>query len=122
MLSITLRANRLRPVDGGWTWKFDPALFDHLEMGADQRDKFLSLQCRSALILGEHSEDSGAQSAQYMAQITDGILPIVTIPETFHHMMFDEPLATAMTIKAFVLAWIREDRSEQLETALARNR
>ena len=31
----------LRPVEGGWTWKFDPALFDHLEMGADQCDKFV---------------------------------------------------------------------------------
>jgi pimeloyl-ACP methyl ester carboxylesterase len=112
----------LRAVDGGWTWKFDPALFDHLEMGADQRDKFVGLQCRSALILGEHSEDSGAQSAAYMSEITDGILPIITIPETFHHMMFDEPLATAMAIKAFVLAWIRDDRREQLGAALARNR
>ncbi len=91
----------LRAVEGGWTWKFDPALFDHLEMGADQCDKFVTLKCRSALILGEHSEDSGAQSADYMASITAGVLPIVTIPETFHHMMFDEPLATAMTIKAF---------------------
>jgi pimeloyl-ACP methyl ester carboxylesterase len=112
----------LRQVDGGWTWKFDPALFDHLEMGADQRNKFVTLQCRSALILGEHSEDSGAQSAAYMSEITDGILPIITIPETFHHMMFDEPVATAMAIKAFVLAWIRDDRREQLDAALARHR
>jgi hypothetical protein len=57
-----------------------------------------------------------------MSKITDGILPIITIPETFHHMMFDEPLATAMAIKALVLAWIREDRREQLEAALARQR
>ena len=112
----------LRPIEGGWTWKFDPALFDHLEMGADQRDKFVALRCRSALILGEHSEDSGAQSADYMSRITDGILPIITIPETYHHMMFDEPLATAMTIEALVLAWIRDDRSEQFDTALARHR
>ena len=112
----------LRRVDGGWTWKFDPALFDHLEMGADQADKFIRLRCRSALILGEHSEDSGAQSAAYMADLTDGVLPIITIPETYHHMMFDEPLATTMAIKAMVLAWIRDDHREQLERALARHR
>jgi pimeloyl-ACP methyl ester carboxylesterase len=112
----------LRPVEGGWTWKFDPALFDHLEMGADQCDKFVTLTCRSALILGEHSEDSGAQSADYMASITAGVLPIVTIPETFHHMMFDEPLATAMTIKAFALGWIRDDRRDEMVEALSRYR
>ena len=89
-------------------------------MGADQCDKFIKLECRSALILGEHSDDSGAQSADYMTSLTAGILPIVTIPETFHHMMFDEPLATAMTIKAFVLAWIRDDHRDELSEALAR--
>ena len=112
----------LRRVEGGWTWKFDPALFDHLEMGADQHEKFVRLKCRSALILGEHSEDDGAQSADYMARLTDGVLPTITIPETYHHMMFDEPLATAMAIEAFVLGWIREDRRADLERALARAR
>ncbi len=107
----------LRAVDGGWTWKFDPALFDHLEMGEDQADKFFHLRCRSALILGEHSEDSGAQSADFMARNTEGLLPIITIPETYHHMMFDEPLATAMAIKAMVLAWIQDDHRARLELA-----
>ena len=37
----------LREVEGGWTWKFDPGLFDFLEMGIDQRDKFARLPCRS---------------------------------------------------------------------------
>ncbi len=112
----------LRRVEGGWTWKFDPALFDHLEMGADQRDKFVALACRSALILGEHSEDSGAQGGAYMAHISDGILPIVTIPETYHHMMFDEPLAMTMAIESFLLAWVLEDRRSELDTALAHYR
>jgi pimeloyl-ACP methyl ester carboxylesterase len=112
----------LRPVEGGWTWKFDPALFDHLEMGASQRDKFAQLRCRSALIIGEHSEDSGAQSAAYMAQITAGVLPIVEIPETYHHMMFDEPLAMTMAIKATFLAWLRNDHNDAYVTALKRYR
>ena len=112
----------LRRVEGGWTWKFDPALFDHLEMGAGQRDKFIDLRCRSALILGQHSEDSGAQTATYMGRLTDGILPIIEIPETYHHMMFDEPLATAMAIKATLLAWQRQDHDDRYVAALERNR
>jgi pimeloyl-ACP methyl ester carboxylesterase len=112
----------LRRVEGGWTWKFDPALFDHLEMGAEQRDKFIDLRCRSALILGQHSEDSGAQTAAYMGQLTDGILPIIEIPETYHHMMFDEPLATTMAIKATLLAWRRQDDDGRYVAALERHR
>ncbi len=109
----------LREVEGGWTWKFDPGLFDHLEMGVEQRDKFVNLKCRSALVLGEHSEDEGAFSAPYMAEITAGVIPIVTIPETYHHFMFDEPMATVAVIKGILLSWIREDRADEMAAALA---
>ena len=110
----------LRPVDGGWTWKFDPSLFDHLEMGVDQRDKFAALPCRSAVVLGEDSEDEGALFGEHMAAITGGHLPIFKVPGTYHHLMFDEPLAVAMAIKAIALEWRRQDHEGELRDALAR--
>ena len=113
----------LRRVEGGWTWKFDPALFDYLEMGVDQRDKFAALPCRSAVILGEDSQDEGAFFADHMAEITGGKLPIFKIPGTYHHLTFDEPLAVAMAIKALCLEWIRQDNealiAEKLKEVLA---
>ena len=101
----------LRQVEGGWTWKFDPAMYDHLEMGSEQKEKFLDLRCRSALVLGEHSTDDGALSAPYMAEITNGTLPIITIPGTHHHFMFDEPMATVAVFKGIILSWIQSDQS-----------
>jgi len=108
----------LRQVEGGWTWKFDPGLFDHLEMGIDQRDKFAALPCRSAVILGEDSQDEGAFFADYMAEITGGKLPIFKIPGTYHHLTFDEPLAVAMAVKALCLEWIRQDNETQINERL----
>ena len=99
----------LRQVEGGFTWKFDPTLFDDLEMGADQCDKFAGLACRSAVILGEDSADEGAFFGDHMASISAGRLPILVIPGTHHHLMFDEPLAVAMATKALALDWLRED-------------
>ena len=93
----------------GWTWKFDPTLFDHLEMGPDQRDQFLAMPCRSAVVLGEESEDEGAFGASHMADITGGRLPIVTMPGAHHHMMFEDPLTLAMTLKGILLSWVQED-------------
>ena len=113
-----LGTKSLRKVEGGWTWKFDPALFDHLEMGPHQRDKFATLACRAAVILGETSDDDGAQSGPYMREITRGITPIFNIPGTRHHLMFDEPIAFAMALKAIVLAWIQEDGAAELKAAL----
>lgn len=100
--------NSLRPVERGWTWKFDPTLFDHLEMGPDQRDQFLAMPCRSALIVGEESEDEGVFGASHMADITAGRLPIVAMPGAHHHMMFEDPVALAMTLKGILLSWVQE--------------
>jgi pimeloyl-ACP methyl ester carboxylesterase len=110
----------LREVEGGWTWKFDPTLFDHLEMGIEQRDKFAAMACRSAVILGEDSADDGAFYAGHMAEITDGKLPILTVPGTHHHLMFDDPVAVAMAIKALLLAWRAEDNAAEMRAALDR--
>lgn len=98
----------IRQVQGGWTWKFDPSLFDHLEMGMGQRDKFMALPCRTAVILGEHSKDEGALYGDYMASLTGGALPVFRIPGTHHHLMFDEPIAVVAAIKATLLNWLRE--------------
>ncbi len=108
----------LRKVEGGWTWKFDPGLFDHLEMGIDQRDKYAALPCRTAVILGEDSQDEGAFFADHMAEITGGNLPIFKIPGTYHHLTFDEPVAVAMAIKALCLDWIREDHADDIARSL----
>ena len=108
----------LREVEGGWTWKFDPCLFDYLEMGIDQQDKFARLPCRSAVILGEDSQDEGAFFAQNMSDITAGKLPVFKIPGTYHHLTFDEPLAVAMAMKALCLNWLREDGAQEMAASL----
>jgi pimeloyl-ACP methyl ester carboxylesterase len=108
----------LRSVEGGVTWKFDPGLFDFLEMGVDQRDKFVSLKCRCAVLLGEYSTDEGALAAPYMREITAGILPIFTVPESYHHFMLDEPLATVTAIKGILLTWIYSDQQDEMNEGL----
>ena len=110
----------LKPVEGGWTWKFDPCLFDYLEMGVDQWAKFAAMSCRSAVMLGEDSADEGAFFADNMRQLTSGYMPIFTIPGTHHHLMFDEPLAVAMSTKALLLEWWRQDHVHEQQTALNR--
>ena len=110
----------LREVEGGWTWKFDPSLFDYLEMGIDQRDKYAGLKCRSAVILGEESEDEGAFFADHMLEITAGRLPVFRIPGTYHHLMFDEPVAVAMGVKGICLDWLRQDGEAEMQASLDR--
>ena len=112
----------LRKVEGGWTWKFDPTMFDHLEMGADQHQKFARTRCRAAVILGETSGDEGAQSAPFMSEMTAGKLPSFSIPGTHHHLMFEEPVALAMGMKGILLSWLLEDGTEDMNESLSNYR
>ena len=112
----------VREVEGGWTWKFDPTLFDHLEMGADQDAKFVALECRSAVVLGEDSGDEGAFNAPYMRRITANKLPAFVVPGTHHHLMFEEPIGLAMAIKGIVWSWIREDGADEMAASLTASR
>ncbi|MDZ7684603.1 MAG: alpha/beta hydrolase [Gammaproteobacteria bacterium] len=114
-----LATKSLREVEGGWTWKFDPALFDHLEMGVDQRDKFVGIPCRTAILLGEHSDDSGARAGDYLRELSGGYLPVFTIPATYHHFMFDEPMATVVAIKGILLERIREEHADTIAQRFA---
>ena len=115
-----LAEQSLKPVPGGWTWKFDPAIFDYMEMGADQQNKLAATTCPIAVVLGEDSEDEGAFFAENMARLSDGLLPIFKVPGTHHHLMFDEPVAVAMTIKAIVLSWHQAANAQALRSALDR--
>ena len=99
----------LKEVADGWTWKFDPGLFDYLEMGIDQQQKFIDMRCPTALMLGEQSEDEGALYGDSMLEISGGKLPTITVPGTYHHLMFDQPIAVAMATKLLLLEWWRND-------------
>ena len=100
----------LKEVENGWTWKFDPGLFDYLEMGTDQYDKLMGLPCLTALMLGEQSEDEGALYGEHMLNASGGVLPTITVPGTYHHLMFDQPRAAASTMTLPSLEGVRPSR------------
>lgn len=99
----------IRPVDGGWTWKFDPGMFKNLIMehegGPSREEKLFGLACPVAFVMAEHSLDYSAESRVYTRQLTAGRIPMLTIPNTSHHLMFDEPLAVASALQSLLLAW-----------------
>jgi pimeloyl-ACP methyl ester carboxylesterase len=82
-------------------------LFDYLEMGTDQHDKLMALPCKTALMLGEKSEDEGALFGAHMLAASGGKLPMITVPGTYHHLMFDQPIAVAAAMKLLLLEWLR---------------
>ena len=102
----------MRPVEGGWSWKFDAAMMsrggsEHL--GADDP------RCRIAYFRAEH----GIISDAVMADMRERFGPtaiVAEIPDAGHHVMIDQPLPLVAGIRTVLAAWASEDRVAGLPT------
>ena len=97
----------LKPVDGGWTWKFDPAVMGARRFGEPFNEDLQALTCRAALIFGESSALVTRQTATYMSQLMGPEAPIIEIPEAQHHVMLDQPLAFVAALRTLLDSWSR---------------
>jgi pimeloyl-ACP methyl ester carboxylesterase len=94
----------LAKVRGGWSWKFDPRIFDE----PDRRqpvDDLARLTCRLAAIYGERSALFPLEIREYMSALFAGRAPIIGVPEAHHHLFLDQPLAFVSTLRALLAAW-----------------
>jgi pimeloyl-ACP methyl ester carboxylesterase len=88
----------------GFTWRFDPMLFPHLD-----RSGIMGLIGRKpgpvSHIYGDRSnviERSGVRP-----DILGADVPKIVIPDSDHHIMVDQPLALVSTIRAVLAYWPR---------------
>lgn len=104
----------LREVAGGYTWKFDPELFTR-RFGAFRPSEFgpqlQRASCRVAVVNGARSEVVDDDTRAYMAELLAGSpaaragVPFVEIPEAYHHVMIDQPLALVTALRAVLASW-----------------
>jgi pimeloyl-ACP methyl ester carboxylesterase len=96
-----IAAASIRPVEGGWTWKFDPLIF--------VRDQFTPtlltrLDCRVALFRAEHGIVS-EQLGEVMYDRLGRVAPLVEIPVAGHHIMLDQPIALVSALRTLLADW-----------------
>lgn len=91
----------VRPVDGGWAWKFDPMIFGGIGLEPAQ---LATVDCRVALFRAEH----GLVPAEMGDMIVDRmgrVVPVVEIPAAGHHVMLDQPLALVTGLRTLLADW-----------------
>ncbi len=93
----------LHETDAGWTWKFDPHLFDQTLVS--MRDQLASVRCRVALFRGEYSTIVPEDTASYMYNLMGRNAPFVSIPEAHHHLILDQPLAFVAALRTLLADW-----------------
>lgn len=96
-----IAATSVRPVDGGWTWKFDPRVFVRHSLSPMLLTR---LDCRVALFRAEY----GILSAQLSAVMYDRlgrVAPVIELPAAGHHVMLDQPVALIAALRTLLSDW-----------------
>ena len=93
----------LGEVPGGFTWKFDPRIFQRI--APRPAEELLSkVQCRVALFRAEYglvTPDIG----DYMYELLGRSAPVIEVPDSHHHLMLDQPLAFITGLRAVLMDW-----------------
>jgi pimeloyl-ACP methyl ester carboxylesterase len=93
-------ATSIREVPGGWTWKWDPAIFARERV----ENPLIRLDCRLALVHAEH----GVASAERRDALYDQlgrVASVIEVPGARHHIMLDQPLALVAVIRTLLSEW-----------------
>jgi pimeloyl-ACP methyl ester carboxylesterase len=91
----------IRAVDGGWSWKFDPAVFGR-SRGA--LTLLRHLDCRVALFFAEHGIVP-PDTTELMYDKLGQLAPVIEIPAAGHHVMLDQPIALVTGIRTLLSDW-----------------
>ena len=94
----------LKEVEGGVTWKFDPAIWQDFSIG-DMAARLKATKCRIAIFRGENSVLLPSEIGEYMFNLLGRAAPVVEIPLAQHHVMLDQPLAFVAALRALLADW-----------------
>ena len=91
----------IRPAGDGFTWKFDPFLWSEFEAQSGE-DLLLRPRCPTALMWGERSALVHDGLVQDMAARLPAGSRLIPIPEAYHHVMADQPLALVSALRGLL--------------------
>jgi pimeloyl-ACP methyl ester carboxylesterase len=94
-------ATSIRAVEGGWSWKFDPAVFGRSQVTPALLHR---VACRAALFHAEHGIVP-PQTTELMYDKLGRLAPVIEIPAAGHHVMLDQPIALVTGIRTLLSDW-----------------
>ncbi len=94
----------LKEVEGGWTWKFDPAIWQRFESG-DMAANLRAISCRVAILRGNRSVLMPPEIGEYRFDLLHRAVPVVGIPQARHQVMLDQPLAFVAALRSLLADW-----------------
>ncbi|WP_417519122.1 alpha/beta fold hydrolase [Minwuia sp.] len=87
----------------GWCWKWDGGAMNNRRFGEPFHDYLAAATCRKAYIFGEKSFFNEPDTLAYASELVGG--HVVGVPEAYHHIMLDQPLAFVAAIRGVLAGW-----------------
>lgn len=94
----------LKQTADGYTWKFDPKIFALARVEA-MHEHLANVKCRVALMRGQKSIVVPPETGEYMYELLKRNAPVVEIPDAYHHLILDQPLAFIAALRALLADW-----------------
>jgi len=101
----------IKQVQGGFTWKFDPAIFFRSIM---QPEEIAEVICDVVLIRGER----GLATRDITTDVAERLrryVPVTVVLDSGHHIMLDQPLALLAALQTLLGQW-----TDQVKTTTRR--
>jgi len=106
----------LKQVEGGWSWKFDPSVFNGdkslSKRWRETAARVASVPIRKAIVYGEQSalfnDDSVAYMRETIEQLGEQDFPIIGLPHASHHLMLDQPIAFVSVLRMVLGQWLSD--------------
>ncbi|MFI4935597.1 MAG: alpha/beta fold hydrolase [Caulobacterales bacterium] len=89
----------------GWTWKFDPFLWGKLDRSAMTEAMSGKPAAPLAQIFGDRSAIMRRREAGMRGDFVPPGVPSISIPDSEHHIMVDQPLALVAALRALLAVW-----------------
>ena len=97
--------NSLKETADGWTWKFDRNVFSPERYRDSEQNYLERVTCRMALMHGQLSDLVTPEVQEHMETLTGRAVPMVEIPQAYHHVPLDQPLALIAAVRAILADW-----------------
>lgn len=91
----------IHAVPGGWSWKFDPALFSRTQAAPPLLHH---LDCRVAIFHAQHGIVP-PETTELMYDKLGQLAPVIEVPAAGHHIMLDQPIALVTGIRTLLADW-----------------
>ena len=92
----------LKKFDGGYTWRFDPNIWQGVREQRDHGENLRQITCPLTFLNGAESVLVSEKLVPYIHEHAGAGTPVIAIPHAQHHVWLDQPIAFISALKAII--------------------